>query len=169
MKTRRCLAVLTFALVALTGACSDTGLMPANDDSDTNPDSGLTVAPDAGVDSRSKDAGPGQSDQSAIVLAAGVIPPEDFMTDVRVFPEVPAGDVELGDFREFGNANVYVNQGRVFVEQDGVMQPLRRSEDLALEDGPRFSWTDFGIATANASYTVFISSTRAYTLAPGSG
>lgn len=112
---------------------------------------------------------PGEESKSAILLAAGAVTPDDFLTYVRVYPEVPEGDIDLADFREFGNANVYVNAGAAFVEQDGVMQRFEVTDDLKLEPGARFSWTDFGITTANASYTVFISSTRAYTLAPELG
>jgi hypothetical protein len=113
-----------------------------------------------------EEEGPGQTSQSAVLLAAEVLTPDDFLTYVGIFPEVPRGDVDFDDFREFGNANVYVNEGRVFVEQDGVVQRFDVNDELKLVDGPRFSWADFGIATANASYTVFVSSTRAYSFAP---
>ena len=43
------------------------------------------------------------------------------------------------------------------------------NEDLELVEGPSFSWADFGIPTANATSTVFLSSTRAYTLVPQLG
>src|SRR5690606_35392181 len=70
---------------------------------------------------------------------------------------------------EFGNANAYTHAGYVFVEQDGIMQRFSVDEGLALVDGPRFSWREFGIASINATYTVFVSAQRAYTLAPELG
>lgn len=144
MTTRSSFLTLAVALTgALSGACSS--------------------------DASTAEEKPDQSTQSAIVLAAGVVTPDDFMTYVRVFPEVPSGNVKLTKFREFGNANVYVNAGHVYVEQDGVMQRFDVDAKLELVDGPKFSWTDFGITTSNASYTVFVSSTRAYTFAPELG
>lgn len=106
----------------------------------------------------------------AVVMAAQVITPDDYLTYVAAFADVPEGEVGLSGFREFGNANVFVNGGYVFVEQDGVMRRFIVTEDFELvEDGPKFSWTEFGITGANASYTVFASETRAYTLAPELG
>ncbi|MGC4087545.1 MAG: hypothetical protein QM756_06565 [Polyangiaceae bacterium] len=106
---------------------------------------------------------------SAVLVAGQAYTPEDYLTYVRVFPQVPEGNVDFSEFREFGNANVTVHDGRVFVEQDGVMQRFSVNEALKLVDGPRFTWADLGIPTANATSTVFISSTRAYTFAPQLG
>ncbi|WP_437733335.1 hypothetical protein [Sorangium sp. So ce1335] len=105
------------------------------------------------------------------VLVAGQVynPGDEFLTYIGIFPEVPQGDVGFGDFREFGNATVTVYGGRVFVEQDGVMQRFSVNEKLELVDGPRFTWADLGISGANATSTVFISATRAYTFAPQLG
>jgi hypothetical protein len=105
------------------------------------------------------------------VLVAGQVynPGEEYLTYVGIYPEVPQGDVDFGDFREFGNANVTVHDGRVFVEQEGVMQRFSVNGKLELVDGPRFTWKDLGISSANATSTVFISATRAYTFAPQLG
>lgn len=122
------------------------------------------------------DAGdePVQPTNSAILIAGQVYNPGDeYLTYVGIFPEVPEGNVSFGgNFREFGNANTFVHEGRVFVEQDGVMERFDVSEDLQLVAGDppnRFSWTEFGIAGANSSYSVFISATRAYTFSPDLG
>jgi hypothetical protein len=111
----------------------------------------------------------GAGTQPAVLVAAQIVTPDDYLTYVGLFPDVPQGDVKLAAFREFGNANVSVHDGRVFVEQDGVMQRFEVGPDFKLVEGPRFTWADFGIATANASYTVFISKTRAYTFSPQLG
>ncbi len=106
---------------------------------------------------------------SAIMLVGQIYGPEGYNTYVGIFPEVPSGDVDFGRFREFGNANAYSNAGYVFVEEDGVVQRFSIDENLALVDGPRFSWQDFGIAEINTTYTVFVSATRSYTFAPELG
>ncbi|WP_157068752.1 hypothetical protein [Sandaracinus amylolyticus] len=123
----------------------------------------------SGPDSSDPDGGGGGTLGPAVVVVGQAYTPEDYLTYVRVFPEVPEGDIDFGEFREFGNANVSVHDGRIFVEQDGVVQRFSVSADLELIEGPRFSWADFGIPSANATSTVFISSTRAYTLAPQLG
>lgn len=114
-------------------------------------------------------AGTGEPTNPAVVVTAQIVTPTDYLTFVRAFPDVPEGDVDFSGFREFGNANTYLNEGKLFVEQDGVVQRFDVNEDLELVEGPRFSWADFGIATAEASYTVFVSGTRAYTFAPQLG
>ncbi|HTV19756.1 MAG TPA: hypothetical protein VMG12_13820, partial [Polyangiaceae bacterium] len=106
---------------------------------------------------------------SAILLAGQVYSPEAYNTYVGIFAEVPEGDVDFASFREFGNANVYSHAGYVFVEEDGVMQRFSVDANLELVEGPRFSWQEFGIASINASYTVFVSNERAYTFAPELG
>ena len=106
---------------------------------------------------------------SAILLVGQVYSPESYNTYAGVLPAVPEGDVDFATFREFGNANAYSHGGYVFIEEDGVMQRFSVDENLQLVDGPRFSWQDFGIASINASYTVFVSSLRAYTFAPELG
>lgn len=117
-----------------------------------------------GSEARSDESGTGP----AVIVTAQVITPDDYLSYVAAFSDVPTGHVDLAQFREFGN--VYVNAGYVFVEQDGVMRRFLVNDDLELlESGPRFTWTEFGIASANASYTVFISATRAYTFAPELG
>jgi hypothetical protein len=115
------------------------------------------------VDAGGEDGG--STPESAIVVVGQAYTPEDYLTYVRVFPDVPEGEVDFSGFREFGNANVYVHEGRIFVEQDGVVQRFSVDRDLQLVEGPRFSWADFGIPSANATWTVFISPRRAYTLA----
>lgn len=103
---------------------------------------------------------------SAIMLAGQVYTPDEYLTYVGVFPKVPTGNVSFEKFREFGNANASTFGGYVFVEEDGRVKRFSVDEDLQLVDGPEFSWQDFGIASANASYTVFVSVERAYTFAP---
>ena len=161
--------VLGFGVSTLT-ACSDSspGEAAAQGGSGSEP-SDVAGSDAGGSDVGGSDAGgsdSGRPTNSAILLAGQSVTPDDYLTYVGVLPEVPEGDVDFSKFREFGNANTYVHDGHVFVEQDGVMQRFDVDEDLKLVDGPRFSWADFGISTANASFTVFISATRAYTFAP---
>jgi len=123
----------------------------------------------AGESGESESGADSSPTNPAVVVAGQVVTPDDYLTYLRVFPAVPEGNVDFAAFREFGNANTMVHGGRIFVEQGGVMQRFDVNENLELIDGPRFSWTDFGIASANASYTVFISDTRAYTFSPQLG
>jgi hypothetical protein len=106
---------------------------------------------------------------SAVMLVGQVYAFEGYNTYVGIFPEVPDGEVDFRSFREFGNANVYTKAGYVFVEEDGTVQRFSVNERLELVDGPRFSWLDFGVASINASYTVFVSEQRSYTFAPELG
>jgi hypothetical protein len=158
MSMIRCSVFASLALTLAT-ACSDsTTVLTAP----TGPG-----APDPGTED------PGATDEqptsSAVLLVGQLYSPEGYNTYVGVLPGVPEGDVDFAEFREFGNANVYANGGYVFVEEDGVMQRFSVSEDLALVDGPRFSWQDFGVAEINTTYTVFVSSERSYTFAPELG
>lgn len=122
------------------------------------------------IDNAAAGAASGETpDNPAIMLAGQLYTPENYNTYVGIFPEVPSGDVDFDNFREFGNANAYTSGGYVFVEQDGVMQRFSVNADLQLVDGPRFSWQDFGIASINTSYTVFATAQRAYTFAPELG
>lgn len=105
----------------------------------------------------------------AVVLAGQVHTPDDFLTYVGVFPKVPTGDVDFATFREFGNANVSVHGGYVFVEEAGVMTRFSVNEDLELVDEERFSWKNFGVGAINASYNVFVSDRRAFAFAPDLG
>lgn len=151
--------------VLLSSACSSDTTPEANDASGGQGDGGQGGqgnAAQGGSDS-------GLPTSPAVLIAGQVYSPEDYLTYVRIFPDVPEGDIGFESFREFGNANVSVHDGRVFVEQDGTMQRFSVSEDLQLVDGPRFSWADLGIPSANATSTVFISGTRAYTFAPQLG
>lgn len=102
----------------------------------------------------------------AVLVVGQVYAPEDYLTYVGVLPDVPVGDVSFDTFREFGNANAYAAGGYVFVEQDGVVQRFSVDANLGLVDGPRFTWREFGFASINATSTVFVSPTRAYTYAP---
>jgi hypothetical protein len=114
--------------------------------------------------------GTGAVAATPIVVVAQVYGLDDtYNTYVRVFPEVPTGEVELTQFREFGNANVSVNAGAIFVEEDSVVTRFTVDEQLQLVEGQRFSWVDFGVVGANATSTVFASATRAYTFTPGLG
>ncbi len=146
---------------ALSSACSSDG--------DAAPAGADQGGQDDGGKSGSDSGRPGEPTNSAVLIAGQAYTAEDYLTYVGVFPEVPEGDVDFENFRELGNANVTVHDGRVFVEQDGVMQRFSVDEALQLVAGPRFSWADLGIPTANATSTVFISATRAYTFAPQLG
>jgi hypothetical protein len=95
--------------------------------------------------------------------------PEEYLTYVGVFPDVPEGDIDFSGFREFGNANAYTHAGYVFVEEAGKVKRFEVNDDLQLVEGPVLSWSSYGIAEPNASYTVFVSDTRAYTFAPDLG
>jgi hypothetical protein len=117
----------------------------------------------------SSTGGRGGASSGAVLVAAQVVGLDTYQTYVGVFPEVPEGTVGLWSFREFGNAIVYNFGGYVFVEQDGIVTRFAVSEDLELVEGPSFSWQDLGIAEANATYTVFASTKRAYTFAPALG
>lgn len=162
-----CLA-LTLSGAALAGACNSDAPDGGGEAGQVG-SGGRVGSGGAGSEGGEGGGGSGPESHSAVLVAGQAYTPEDYLTYVRVFPEVPEGDFDFGSFREFGNANVSVHEGRVFVEQDGVMQRFDVSEDLELVDGPRFTWADFGISSANASYTVFISATRAYTFAPQLG
>lgn len=105
----------------------------------------------------------------AVMIVGQVYAPDGYFTYVAAFPDVPEGDVDFSKFREFGNANAYANGGYVFVEEDGVMKRFAVDEQNQLVDGPSFSWQEFGVPAANASYTVFATAHRAYTLAPQLG
>jgi hypothetical protein len=94
---------------------------------------------------------------------------DDFLTYVRVFPDVPEGDVDFREFREFGNANAYTFGGYVFMEQGGEVTRFTVNQGLELVEGPKIAWTNYGVAATNASYTVFASLDRAYTFAPELG
>jgi hypothetical protein len=124
-----------------------------------------TVIGAGGVEPRAGEA----PASSAILLVGQIYSPEAYNTYVGVLPDVPVGDVSFDAFREFGNANAYSYGGHVFVEEDGVVQRFSVNENLELVDGPRFSWRDFGFAEINATSTVFVSATRAYTFAPALG
>lgn len=106
---------------------------------------------------------------SAVVLAGQAYTPDDFLTYVGVFASVPTGKVDFAKFREFGNANVSVHGGYVFVEADGVMTRFSVNEDLELVNEERFSWKNFGVGAINASYNVFVSDRRAFAFAPDLG
>jgi hypothetical protein len=103
------------------------------------------------------------------MLVGQVFTTDNYNTYVGILPDVPEGDVSFANFREFGNANAYAHGGYVFVEEDGRMKRFSLGEDLQLVDGPELSWLDFGVASINASYTVFASVERAYTFAPELG
>jgi len=111
----------------------------------------------------------GVATNPAVLLVGQIYSPEGFSTYVGVLPEVPVGNVTFDTFREFGNANAYSAGGYVFVEEEGVVQRFAVDANLALVDGPRFTWRDFGFAEINATSTVFVSATRAYTYAPELG
>jgi hypothetical protein len=191
MKT---VAFRTTALIALVTALGASFLTACSDDDDTSSDDGGAgkggkssggqagktgvsgggtgdTGPGGAPGAGGTDGGSGSDGPTnpAVLIAGQAYTPEDYLTYVKVFPEVPEGDVDFKSFREFGNANVTVHDGRVFVEQDGVMQRFDVDADLKLVDGPRFTWADLGIPTANATSTVFISGTRAYTFAPQIG
>jgi hypothetical protein len=147
-------SALLLSALAL-GACSDEATV-------IDQSSGGTASPAAPESPASE-----QPDNPAIMVVGQLVGPEgSFNTYVGLFPEMPTGDVDFSNFREFGNANAYSNAGYVFVEEEGVMQRFSVDENLQLVDGPRFSWQDFGIASINGSYTVFASADRAYTFAP---
>jgi len=113
---------------------------------------------------------PSASEPSPAVMVVGqVYSPDGYFSYVKAFPDVPEGDVDFSTFREFGNANAYAHAGYVFVEEDGILKRFDVSEDNELIDGPSFSWQEFGVPDANASYTVFATDDRAYTLAPQLG
>lgn len=70
----------------------------------------------------------------AVVVVGQAYTPQDYLTYVRDYPDVPECDVSFAKFREFGNANVSVNEGKIFVEQDGTMQRFSVNADLELVD-----------------------------------
>jgi len=111
----------------------------------------------------------GTGDNPAVLVVGQAYTPEEYLTYVRVFPDVPEGDVDFRGFREFGNANVYGEYGDVFVEQDGQVTRFSVNADLELVEGLTLSWEAYGITSANASYSVFVSPQRAYTFAPDLG
>ena len=117
---------------ALSSACSSDG--------DAAPAGADQGGQDDGGKSGSDSGRPGEPTNSAVLIAGQAYTAEDYLTYVGVFPEVPEGDVDFENFRELGNANVTVHDGRVFVEQDGVMQRFSVDEALQLVAGPRFSW-----------------------------
>jgi hypothetical protein len=141
MKALPSLLVIAGAAVAL-GACSDT-------------------------DERVLESTPGEN--GAVMVVGQAYTVDDYLTYLRIFPEVPAGNVDFSEFREFGNANAYAFGGYVFVEEDGVVTRFTVNDQLELVEGPAIAWTNYGIASANASYTVFASIDRAYTFAPELG
>lgn len=151
-------SALLLSALAL-GACSDEATV-------IDQSGGGTVSTTPEDPAGEQPEAPAQPDNPAIMLVGQLVGPEDFNTYVGIFPEMPTGEVGFESFREFGNANAFANAGYVFVEQDGVMQRFSVDENLQLVDGPRFSWQDFGIASINSSYTVFVSAERAYTFAP---
>jgi hypothetical protein len=159
------LAILTNAPGLLLSCGSDAVVI---DGSETPGAAGGRETPSAGESGGGEpavEATPGP----AIMVVGQIFTPDAYNTYVGIFPEVPEGDVDFSRFREFGNANAYTSGGYVFVEEDGVMQRFSVGEDLALVDGPKFSWQDFGIASINTTYTVFVSAARAYTFAPELG
>jgi hypothetical protein len=110
---------------------------------------------------------PGES--PAVMVVGQAFTPEEYLTYVRAFPDVPEGDVDFSEFREFGNANAYTYGGYVFVDEDGQVKRFSVGENYELIDGPILSWQNYGIASTNASYAVFVSPHRAYTFAPELG
>src|SRR5262245_52461391 len=72
----------------------------------------------------------GEGENPAVLVAAQMFAPDAYLTYVELFPEVPEGDVDLGGFREFGNANAYSFGGRVFVEVDGRVKRFSVNEAL---------------------------------------
>ena len=111
----------------------------------------------------------GSGENPAVMVVGQAYTPEEYLTYVGVFPDVPEGDIDFEHFREFGNANAYTHGGYVFVEEAGEVKRFEVNQDLELVDGPILSWSNYGIAEANASYTVFASEQRAYTFAPDLG
>ena len=124
---------------------------------------------DAGSNPGASHTGGSGTTEGQVLLVGQVFTPDNYNTYVGVLPDVPEGHVSFSRFREFGNANAYTHAGYVFVEEDGKMKRFSVGDDLELIDGPEFSWQDFGVASINASYTVFVSNERAYTLAPELG
>lgn len=157
VKNRKWLSACTVLMTGLfLGGCRD------------DRDAGATRQSEAGASA----GGLGDTDaptSPAVLVVGQVFTPDNYNTYVGALPDVPEGHVSFKRFREFGNANAYTHGGYVFVEEDGTMKRFSVGDDLELIDGPEFSWQDFGVAAINASYTVFISDERAYTLAPELG
>jgi len=105
----------------------------------------------------------------AVLIATALLASDSVSTYVGAFPELPSGELDYGKLREFGNANVYTDNGYVFVEEEGTVSRFSVDDDYRLVDGPRFSWANYGFADANQSYIVFGSPTRAYAFAPQLG
>lgn len=130
----------------------------------------LAALPALGCSDDSEKAAEGDAGKNpAVLVTAQSVTPDDYLTYVAAFDDVPQGHVDLAGFREFGNSNVYAYGGYAFVENDGVVKRFSVGQDLTLIDGPELSWQNFGIARSNASYAVFVSKHRAYTLAPDLG
>jgi len=72
----------------------------------------------------------GPGDTPAVMLVGQAFTPEEYLSYVGVFPDVPQGNLDFSGFREFGNANAYTHGGAVFVEEDGEVQRFEVNDDL---------------------------------------
>jgi len=154
------------ALVAVTG-CSDD---EPSEDETGNLDvtsTGLGTSSDSGAEASTTGEIPSLG--PAIMLATYVRSPDgNDSVYVKALPEVPTGELEYSDYREFGAVNVLTHDGSVYV-WDGEAATMTRfsvSESLELVEGPELSLINEGFSGIDAHSHAFISPTRAYAMSP---
>jgi hypothetical protein len=101
----------------------------------------------------------------AVLVAVIAESPESRNIYAGALAEVPTGELDYSQFREFGNVDVSTYGGDVFVwdRDPALMTKFFVDEDLTLSEGPSISFANHGAA---GGQSVFISETRAYHLSP---
>ena len=106
---------------------------------------------------------------SAVMLATYVRSPDgNDSVYVRALPELPSGEIEYSNYREFGPVNVFTSSGYVFVwdSEPATLARFSVNENLDLVDGPVLSLLNQGFSGIDSHAHVVVSETRAYSMSP---
>lgn len=138
-------------------------------------DSARVIMPGEGA---SSDPGPAEGDGArpgdvatseegpALLVAVIVEGTDDRNVYVGAVPEVPTGELDYSQFREFGSIDVATFGGYIFVwdREPARMTRFSVNADLSLSEGPSVSFERYGIGGGGEN--VFVSASRSYMLSP---